>query len=71
MSPLFRPAREKRGDDPLLNIKVAIFCLGAGTALVGMATDTRWIVTLATGILLVGFLLRFLPRRKSDDQEPG
>jgi hypothetical protein len=66
---IFRPSREQRGPDRWLNAKVAIFCLGAGTALAGVASGKTWIVNLAIAILAVGFLMRFLPRRRPPQSE--
>jgi hypothetical protein len=60
---IFRPSREPRGPDRWLNLKVAVFCLGAGIALVGIAADKNWVINLAIGVLAVGFLMRFLPRK--------
>jgi hypothetical protein len=65
-----RPSRERRGEDRYLNVKVAIFCLGAGIAMVGIASGRRWIVNLAIVVLLVGFLLRFLPKRTQNEAPP-
>ena len=66
---MLRPSREKRGPDVFLAFKVAIFCLGAVVALIGIATDTRWIVTIAIAILLVGFAMRFVRRPPPDEPE--
>jgi hypothetical protein len=62
---IFRPTRERRGPDRWLNAKVAIFCLGAGIALVGVASEKNWVVNIAIGVLAIGFLMRFLPRNGS------
>jgi hypothetical protein len=62
----FRPSRAQRGEDRYLNAKVAIFCLGAGIACVGIATDTRWLITVAIAVLFIGFLLRFFPRNRPE-----
>jgi hypothetical protein len=50
------------GEHRYTNAKVAIFCVGAGIACVGIATDERWIITVAIVVLFFGFLLRFLER---------
>jgi hypothetical protein len=67
---IFRPSRERRGPDRWLNVKVAIFCLGAGIALVGIASETKWVVNVAIGVLAIGFLMRFLPRDRDTPTEP-
>ena len=66
----FRPSRERRGEDPYLNVKVALFCLGAGIAMVGVASGRRWIINLAIFVLLIGFVLRFLPKRGESEAPP-
>lgn len=53
------------GEHRYTSAKIAIFCLGAAIACVGIATDKRWIITVAIVVLFVGFLLRFV-RRDSD-----
>jgi hypothetical protein len=55
-------SRKNRGEDPHLDWKVRIFFLGALLALVGIARDSRLLVGLAVGVLLLGFVLRFIPR---------
>ena len=67
---IFRPSRDKRGPDVFLAAKVGIFVLGAVVALIGIATDTSWVITLAIAILLVGFALRFAKPRDTDNDEP-
>jgi hypothetical protein len=69
MTSWFRASREKRGPDPFLAAKVAIFCAGAAVALLGMALNKSWVISVAIGILLVGFILRFLPRQQPGDSE--
>lgn len=62
---LFRASRKKRGPDPYLAAKIALFVLGAAVAFVGMAIDKQWVISVAIGILFVGFLLRFLPKDRT------
>ncbi len=68
----FRPSREQRGTDRFLNLKVAIFCVGAGTALAGILANRNWIINVAIGILLIGVVLRFLGRDRTppDSESP-
>ena len=70
MSPLFRISRKQRGPDPFLAAKVAIFCIGVVVAFLGMKLNKSWIISIAIGILLVGFILRFFPREKNDKDDP-
>jgi hypothetical protein len=66
----FRPSRERRGEDSYLNVKVALFCLGAGIAMVGVASGKRWVINLAILVLLIGFVLRFLPKSGESEAPP-
>jgi len=50
------------GDDTALEWKVRIFVVGAVLAMGGIYMDERWLVGLATVVLLGGVVLRFLPR---------
>lgn len=61
---MFRPTRERReGDDSLVVWKIRLFALGAALALAGMALTLPWLVWAGIGALVVGLLLRFIPRR--------
>ena len=57
------------GPDRLLGWKLALFFLGAGFLVAGMATGREWAVGVAIGVLAAGLLLRFLPRRGGDGGE--
>jgi hypothetical protein len=50
------------GPDPWLLAKVRVFAIGAALALGGMILDQGWMIWAAIGVLLVGIVLRFLPR---------
>lgn len=60
---LFRPSRARRGPDPYLRWKTALFIVGAALALAGIATENDRFILAAIGALAVGILLRILPRR--------
>lgn len=62
---LFRPSRERRGPDPLFPWKISLFTLGAAFGLVGMFTETGWMVVVGIAALAAGALLR-LGQRKED-----
>jgi hypothetical protein len=62
---LFRASRKKTGPDRFLNAKIAIFCLGAGIAAVGIITERGWLVNVAIGVLLIGVALRFVGRDRA------
>ena len=68
MSAWFRVSREKRGPGPYLAAKVAIFCIGVVVAFIGIKLDRSWIISVAIGILLVGFILRFFPRERPPEE---
>jgi len=65
----FRVSRERRGPDPHLNIKIAIFSVGAALALVGMALENRWFIYSAIGVLAIGVLLRLIALRREREHE--
>lgn len=54
---------------PWLPWKVRLFLLGAGLAVVGMALESRPLVGIAIGVLVLGFAARFLPGGRGT--EPG
>jgi hypothetical protein len=60
--------RTQSDDDPWLREKTWIFAAGAVVALVGMLSDTAWIVFIGGVILLSGILIRFLPRDERGDE---
>lgn len=55
-----------RGDDegpgPYMDLRIAIFFVGAAVGVFGMVTDTDWLVGVAIAVLVLGFLLRFAGR---------
>ncbi|MFW6202654.1 MAG: hypothetical protein ACOC8B_08745 [Gemmatimonadota bacterium] len=59
----FRPSRERRGPDPHLDVKIIVFVVGAALAVVGIAMEIEWLVTVAIAVLAAGVLLRFLRPR--------
>jgi hypothetical protein len=57
--------RSRKADDyPWLPWKVRIFLAGAALAVVGMALDSNVLVGIAMGVLVFGFMIRFLPGGK-------
>jgi hypothetical protein len=69
---LFFNRGEKADRHPWFEWKVRLFLAGAAIALVGIGTGRDWIVALATFVLFVGFVLRFLPGgRGAGDEEKG
>jgi len=58
---MFRPSRERRGEDRFLAWKVRIFVAGAALAFAGIGMSLSWLVWVGIGVLVVGLLLRFLP----------
>ena len=63
--------RSRRGKDPYLKLKMALFWMGAALALLGIGLESSLLVNVAIAVLLGGFLLRFLPSSSSssDDDE--
>lgn len=56
------PDRDAAGD-PVLRWKIRLFSIAAGFGIAGIATGSDRLVAVAVAILLVGFLLRWFPRR--------
>ena len=54
-----------------LEWRVRIFGASAILALVGMWAQWRWLINVAIAVLLLGFLLRFLPARDRGAGENG
>ena len=63
--------RSRRGKDPYLKLKMALFWMGAALALLGIGLESPLLVNVAIAVLLGGFLLRFLSSSSasSDDDE--
>ena len=62
---MFRASRQNRGPDRFLNLKIILFCLGAGMAMVGIISGISWIINVAIGVLLIGVILRFFSHPKA------
>ena len=58
---MFRPSRERRGEDRLLAWKIRVFVVGAVLGLAGMALSLSWLVWAGIGVLGVGLVLRWWP----------
>lgn len=71
---LFRPRRDPAaGPDVWLPLKMALFVTGAAAAMAGIALNRDWLVNVAIGLLLLGFLLRFVgprPGGPPDGEDP-
>ena len=51
----------RRGPGSHLEWRIRIFGVGAILGIAGMIAEMRWMIWIALGVLMVGFLLRFLP----------
>ncbi|MGQ0561074.1 MAG: hypothetical protein ACT443_04275 [Gemmatimonadota bacterium] len=60
---IFRPSRERRGDDRFCEAKATLFVLGASAGIVGMVTERTWLVYVAIVLVAAGVLLRLVARR--------
>jgi hypothetical protein len=58
-------SRRRGQPSPHLEWRIRIFGVGAILAIAGMIADLSWMIWMALAVLLVGFLLRFLPQRGS------
>jgi hypothetical protein len=61
--------RSRRGGARHLDWKIRLFGVGALLALVGMGLEIPLLVGLAISVLLLGFILRFLPGGEGDGGE--
>jgi hypothetical protein len=59
---MFLASRQPRGPDRYLRWKTAALVVGAVLVLWGARLDAPWPVWVGIGVLVVGFLLRFLPQ---------
>lgn len=62
-------SRERKPEpDRFLYWKMAIFFLGAGFFMAGVAMEKDWAVAVAIGVLLVGVVLRFIGRQGKGEE---
>ena len=61
--------RSKRRDLRHLEWKVRLFGIGAAMGLGGIWFESSWLVLGGIAVLLVGFVLRFLPKDREPDEE--
>lgn len=69
-----RIRRDASGPGPFLEWRVRLMGAGAIVALVGIWADATWLVNVAIGLLVLGFLLRFGGRGRGeaeDESEAG
>lgn len=63
---LFRPSRESQAAArKTLWLRIVTFVTGAILALIGIATETSWLIYAAVGVLAVGIALRLTSRPAS------
>lgn len=69
---MFFSRHRRSGRDRFLPIKLATLLVGGVLGLVGMRLNNSLLVTVAIGVVLVGFLLRFVRRADSpgDAKDP-
>lgn len=46
-----------------LQVRLILFVIGATLAVAGMAMEQEWLMNVAIAVLIVGFVLRFVPER--------
>jgi hypothetical protein len=61
----FRPSRARRGPDPTLAHRAALFLLGAAAGLAGIALEQSWLVAAGTVLLAVGLVIAVGTHRRS------
>ena len=60
----FADRKQRPGADAWLLAKMSLFVIGGAIAILGIGLGRDWLINVAIVVLLIGFLLRFLPRRK-------
>ncbi len=68
---VFISRRPRSGPDRFLPLKTAALVGGIVLGLAGMRFGSSLLVTVAIGVVLAGFLLRFVREPKSRDPEGG
>jgi len=66
---VFRPSRERRGEDPWLPHRTLLFVAGAAAGMAGMALNLEWLVTAAIVLLGAGVAAGLLLRRVREDRD--
>ena len=61
---VLRPDRTRRGPDPTLPFRIALFVLGAVAGLTGIAAERMWLVTLGTVFLAAGLAIAIVAQRQ-------
>lgn len=69
--PVFFRRRRRSGSDRFLPVKRATLIVGGVLGLVGMRVHSSLLVSAAIGVVLVGFLLRFVPQHDSEADAKG
>lgn len=59
-------SRRRRGSDDNLGWKMATLAVAAVLILLGVRLGQDWLIWSAIGVLLLGFVLRFLPGTRKD-----
>lgn len=65
---IFASRRSRKGPDPHLDRKVALFGVGAVLAMAGIGLEASWLVGLAILVLAVGVGLGLFPRSGSSGE---
>jgi membrane protein implicated in regulation of membrane protease activity len=68
---VFRVSRGTRGPGPYPNLRIALFCLGAAIAGVGIASHIDWLIYVALGVLFIALALRFFDRGSTPSSSDG
>lgn len=66
---MLRPDRSRDREVRHLEWRIRLFGVGAILGLVGIATEIEWFIWGALAVLLVGFVLRFLPGEGEGGEE--
>ncbi len=63
-------SRERRPQDPFLELKAVLLVLGASLGIAGMVNNIPWLVYSGIAVIAVGMVIRIIQRRRNKDNEP-
>lgn len=66
---LFARRSSEEGPDPWLDLKIGLFFVAALLAVVGMAVGAPWLIYAAILVIVLGLLLRLLPRGGGEGEQ--
>ena len=66
---IFRPSRQRRGEDPYLIAKTLLLLVGTAIGIAGISFSSSAIVWTGIGVLAIGMILRLMGDRRRRIEE--